>query len=202
MTEKIRIGIFDDSPLYAKSLKMTLSEVAQFNVTHIYHTVAQLKEGLKKSAPDVIILYMKNKVMQDIIILYWIWEHFPFIKTIAVASGDIRKSVLKIPAHHVLGSSTELSELHDLIKQVTTTHTDRIRVHKKTKEIVERWQSLTTEERRFMKLYCSDSKIVEIARTLHISTTTVDSYRNRIFEKLQVTSRTDLVIKALQYGVV
>ena len=62
-------------------------------------------------------------------------------------------------------------------------------------------ESLSKREREIFKLVADGHSSAEIGRMLHLSSKTVDSYRSRMMQKLQVSDVTGLVKLAIQHGV-
>lgn len=58
--------------------------------------------------------------------------------------------------------------------------------------------TLNDREIQFLKLVCSDSTYYEIADEMCVSKRTVDGYRDELFKKLNVKSRTGLVLYAIK----
>ena len=61
---------------------------------------------------------------------------------------------------------------------------------------------LKEKEKDFLRRTCSDKSLKEIAADMYLSPRTIDDYRDTLFEKLQVTSRTGLVLFAIRAGLV
>jgi two-component system, NarL family, invasion response regulator UvrY len=61
---------------------------------------------------------------------------------------------------------------------------------------------LTDREMQFLKLVCSDLTYKEIAAAMFCSPRTVDGYRDALFFKLNVKSRTGLALYAIKNGIV
>lgn len=61
---------------------------------------------------------------------------------------------------------------------------------------------LTQKESQFLSLCCSELSYKEIAEQMYISPRTVDGYRDKLFEKLDVKSRVGLVLFAIKNGVI
>jgi DNA-binding NarL/FixJ family response regulator len=55
---------------------------------------------------------------------------------------------------------------------------------------------------QIMLMVVNCQKVKEISSNLHLSPKTVNSYRYRIFEKLNVGSDVELTLMAVRYGVV
>jgi DNA-binding NarL/FixJ family response regulator len=62
--------------------------------------------------------------------------------------------------------------------------------------------TLKEKEKDFLRRACSDKSLKEIAADMFLSPRTIDDYRDSLFEKLQVTSRTGLVMFAVRTGLV
>ena len=61
--------------------------------------------------------------------------------------------------------------------------------------------SITPKEMEFLKLSCSEMVYKEIADIMGISPRTVEDYRDNLFKKLHLNTRTGLVIYALRCGI-
>jgi DNA-binding CsgD family transcriptional regulator len=61
---------------------------------------------------------------------------------------------------------------------------------------------LTENELEFLRLASTDMTYKEIAAKLSISPRVIDSYRDALFEKLDVKSRVGLAIYAVKNGIV
>ena len=61
---------------------------------------------------------------------------------------------------------------------------------------------LSSREMQIMLMVVNCQKVKEISTNLHLSPKTVNSYRYRIFEKLNVGSDVELALMAVRYGVV
>jgi DNA-binding CsgD family transcriptional regulator len=61
---------------------------------------------------------------------------------------------------------------------------------------------LSEKETEFLKLSCTELTYKEIADQLCVSPRTVDSYRDTLFEKLNIKTRVGLVMYAVKNGIV
>ncbi len=62
-------------------------------------------------------------------------------------------------------------------------------------------ETLSNRELEVMKLIASGTSLVKIATSLHLSPSTVTTYRTRILEKMGMSSNTELVKYAIKYGI-
>ena len=61
---------------------------------------------------------------------------------------------------------------------------------------------LTERATEFLKLLCTEKTYNEIAAEMFVSPRTAEGYRNALCEKLQLKSRTGLVLYAIKNGLV
>ena len=61
--------------------------------------------------------------------------------------------------------------------------------------------SLTKRELEFLSLACSEMTYKEVANEMNLSPKTIDGYRESLFQKLNVRSRTGLVLYAIKHRI-
>ena len=64
------------------------------------------------------------------------------------------------------------------------------------------FEQLSSREMQIMLMVVNCHKVTDISSNLHLSPKTVNSYRYRIFEKLNVKSDVELALMAVRYGVI
>jgi DNA-binding NarL/FixJ family response regulator len=64
------------------------------------------------------------------------------------------------------------------------------------------FELLSHREMQIMLMVVNCQKVPDISDSLHLSPKTVNSYRYRIFEKLKISSDVELVLMAVQHGMV
>jgi DNA-binding NarL/FixJ family response regulator len=62
--------------------------------------------------------------------------------------------------------------------------------------------NISEKEQHFLILACSDDTYKQIASKMKVAMRTVDGYRDNMFKKLNVESRTGMVLEALRRGLV
>jgi DNA-binding NarL/FixJ family response regulator len=66
----------------------------------------------------------------------------------------------------------------------------------------ERAGNLSENERRFIKLACTELTYEQIADQMHLSPKTIDGYRENLFHKFKVKNRIGLAMYAVKNGLV
>jgi DNA-binding NarL/FixJ family response regulator len=74
--------------------------------------------------------------------------------------------------------------------------------HLAERGIIDRYESLSEREREIFQLIAEGKTNKEIATLLSLSTSTVDTHRSRIMEKLDVHSAAEIVLYAVRKGVI
>jgi DNA-binding CsgD family transcriptional regulator len=63
-------------------------------------------------------------------------------------------------------------------------------------------QTLSENELTFLKWICTDKTYKEIADEMNLSPRTIDTYRDNLFKKLQIKTRTGLAIFAIKNSII
>ena len=63
-------------------------------------------------------------------------------------------------------------------------------------------QTLSENELTFLKWICTDKTYKESADEMNLSPRTIDTYRDNLFKKLQIKTRTGLAIFAIKNGII
>lgn len=115
------------------------------------------------------------------------------------AYGDVAmtRNALKAGALDFLEKPFDDEVLLDVIRNAISLDATRRRESSEHREINERLQRLTARERDVMKLLVDGHSNRQVAEQLGISPRTVEVYKARLLEKLQVRTITDLVRIAL-----
>jgi DNA-binding NarL/FixJ family response regulator len=209
---KINIGIVDDHQLFLKSLSVLIESFPTFKII----LDALNGEGLlnklatAETLPDILLLDVNMPVMDGANTATIISSKYPQIKMIALSMKDDDVSVIKMikaGCCAYLLKDIHPDELEKALNEVYTkgyynadiSNINYRRLILKTKEdeIV-----FTDRERAFLKLACTDFTYKQIAMQMHLSERTIDGYREALFQKLNVQSRTGMALEALRRNLV
>lgn len=207
--EKINIALADDHQLFLKSLSMMVSSFANCNV------VAEAANGkllLQKiealpSPPDIVLLDVVMPEMNGPATAAYIEEHYPTIKIIAISMNDDEISILKMirnGACSYLFKDTNPEVLEHAINEVHQkgyfnadaflTNYSKLMKYEKSLESAKP----SPREQQLLELSASDLTYAQIAKQMGLSEYTVDGHRKALFEKLNVQSRTGMVLEAMR----
>ena len=209
----IRIILADDHKIVREGLRALIEKNPGFEV------VAEAEDGrttvklTKELSPDIVIMDIAMPDMNGIEATRRIIEQVPNVKVIALSMhSDIRFVVemLKAGASGYLLKDCASEELTNAIRAVTRNRTylspeladtvikDYSRLI--SKEDLSSFSLLTNREREALQLLSEGKTTREIATLLKISVKTVETYRQKIMDKLDIHSIAELTKYAIREG--
>lgn len=217
MSKKYTIYLVDDHAIVRSGLKALIERIGNFTVAKEYDNGRDLVDDHPFSPlPDLIIMDLTMPIMDGAEAMEWLRNHKVPIPVLILTldtseqkiielfrlgvRGYLPKSctadTLKKAITDVLTSGFYHNEL--LIKalaagneQVAPTHNDILK-------------QITDRELMFIKLVCDPAEFTydQISSKMGVSRRTVDGYRESLFEKFNIKSKTGLVLFAIKYDIV
>ncbi len=213
MSEKIRLALADDHNLFRKGVEELIED---FEYMEIVASVANGKELINKLTaakvlPDVCLLDINMPEMNGFETAKRIKELWPDIKILAVSVYDSEFNVLGMLRAGAGGYILKDTQPQVLRVAIESLHkngfyhselvTGKILHQFMTKPKEQSSVELSENELQFLKHCCSELTYKEIADLMKISHRTIDGYRDQLFLKLNIKSRTGLVLYALKTGI-
>jgi DNA-binding NarL/FixJ family response regulator len=205
---KINIGIVDDHQLFLASLKVLIESFPTFSIVLDALNGQGLLKKLELASvlPDILLLDVNMPVMDGAKTAEAIASKYPQIKLVALSMKDDDISIIKMIKAGCCAYLLKDISADDLEKALNEVYTKgyynadvsninyrRLIIKTKEEEIV-----FKEKERTFLKLACSDLTYKQIAEQMHVAERTIDGYRESLFQKLNVQSRTGMVLEALR----
>ncbi|MDQ0108737.1 DNA-binding NarL/FixJ family response regulator [Chitinophaga terrae (ex Kim and Jung 2007)] len=203
----ITIGIADDHQLFLKSLSLLINSFEGFQIIVEAVNGEELLAKLTELPipPDIILIDVNMPVLDGAATTQRILSLYPNTKVIALSMKDNDASIiemLKAGCCAYLLKDVHPAELEKALREVNDTgayYNDAANVNYRRLLIqTEQNQILTEREREFLSLACSDLTYKAIAAKMNVTERTVDGYRETLFHKLNVQSRTGMVLEALR----
>jgi DNA-binding NarL/FixJ family response regulator len=203
----INIGIADDHQLFLKSLSLLISGFSGFNIVAEAMNGKEMLDKLAQlpAPPDILLLDVNMPVMDGAKATEAALKLYPTVKVVALSMKDNDATIiemLKAGCCAYLLKDIHPTELEKALREIYTTgiyYNDASNVNYRRLLLQsEQKQTLTDREREFLSLACSDLTYKAIAAKMNVTERTVDGYREILFNKLNVQSRTGMVLEALR----
>lgn len=206
MNSTIRIGIADDHQLFVKSVSLLLHAIGGFEVVLEAANGHALMDALAKSnqPPDIILLDVNMPLMNGIETAAALIKTYPLIKVVALSMNTDDISLIGMIRNGCcayLMKDISPAELQKALQEVHSKgyYNSENMQHNMHKLMTQNTQDLFSEkELQFIKMACSDDTYREIALQMKVSERSVDMYREKVFEKLGVSSRTGMALEAVR----
>ena len=209
---KITVGIADDQQLFLRSLSNLVSSFKDFEVTVEALNGEELLKQLAalKTLPDILLIDVQMPAMDGPTAVAKIAAGYPSVKTVALSMKEDDHSILSMlraGCSAYLLKDLHPRELEKALIEVRETgyyNSDSFSLHYRRllRKQGEDEIKLTDREKAFLKLACSDFTYKEIASKMFLSEKTIDGYREALFVKLNVKSRTGMALEAIKSGLV
>lgn len=213
MSEKIKLALADDHNLFRKGVEELIEDFDNMEVLYSVSNGRELlakMEGSKK-LPDVCLLDINMPELNGFETAKKVKEKWPDVKILAVSVYDSEFNILGMLRAGAGGYILKDSEPHVLRTAIESLYKNgfyhsELVTGKILHQLISRPNEVTSatlseNEVQFLKLCCTEMTYKEIADVMGISHRTIDGYRDQLFQKLEIKSRTGLVMYALKTGI-
>jgi DNA-binding NarL/FixJ family response regulator len=207
------IAIIDDHILIAKALTGIIENFKQFNVLYECENGKALQEKffVKKNIPDIVLLDISMPIMDGFATATWLKETHPEVLIMALSMQDDEQSLIKMIKSGAKGyllknvHPTELEKaLNALVKNGSyypEWATSKVFMSLTNDNIAAKNSlQITAREKEFLQYSITEMSYKEIAEKMFCSPRTVESYRDSLFEKLDLKTRVGLAVYAMKNG--
>lgn len=205
---KITVGLVDDHDLFRKSLALMVQSFVGYQVIVDAANGKALQEKLTV-APDIMLIDVEMPVMNGRATAQWLRQAHPRMKLVALSMNDQEGVVLQMiraGCCSYLLKDISPEELERALHEVY--HRNYYNSDLRQQNLAtlmlnpEAGDKLSDKERVFLEWVCSELTYEQIARKMGVTVRTVDGYRESLFAKWGVGSRTGLALEAVRRGVV
>lgn len=209
----IKLAIADDHRLFREGLARLLGGYKKVELIYEANNGQELVDYLEKTLllPDVCLMDINMPVLCGYDAAKLIRDKFAKIRILALSMYGEEENVIKMLRSGANGYVLKDTAPEKLVEAIKIVHKEGfysselitpnvLRSSKLEKKDAE--TSFSDKELQFLKHCCTDSTYKEISQMMAVSERTIDGYRDRLFEKLDVKSRTGLVVQAIKLGLV
>lgn len=208
---KITIGVTDDHQLFLKSLVMLIDTFSSFKVVLEALNGKELLDKLAEETvlPDILLVDVDMPVLDGIRATAKITKQYPGTRLVALSMKDDDTTVIqmiKAGCCAYLLKDTHPDELERALLEVYDQgyyNSDLFNLkYRRLALDTDAPDGLTEQEKRFVTLACSDLTYKQVASEMQLSERTIDGYRESVFRKLNVQSRTGMALEAVRRHIV
>jgi DNA-binding NarL/FixJ family response regulator len=208
----IKIFIVDDHTLIREGIKKILSQESDIKIVGEISNPFEVLDEIKKSKCDILILDLSMPGKSGLDVLKEIKLILPHVKVLIMTmlpEDQFAKRTLKAGAYGYITKDKAPEELLTAIrriasgrKYVTQTLAEKLADDLDDKSDKPPHEILSDREFQILQMLAKGISQTDIADQLSISTSTVNTYRSRIFEKLNFRSNAELIHYAFQNNLI
>ena len=215
MTKKIRIALAESNELFRKSLVALLQTRPEFEIVGEALNGKELIDLLKQKTVDIALLNVDMPVMSGRETLNLVQMRFPEVKVITLnnqVSHHLTTDFMTLGARCYLTVDCGVETLFEAIIAVDVEgyYFDSsiskamlgALIKDKTGNTALTKIVFNARETEILKALCEGKTNKEIASSLYLSTSTIDFYKAKIYEKVNCNNVTGLLRFALKNGIV
>lgn len=209
---KYKIAIADDHLLIAKAISNIVEGFADFEVMYEVENGKALQERMNQSGkiPDIVLLDISMPVMDGYATAAWLRENYPAVLVMALSVQDDDESLIKMikaGARGYLHKNVHPAELEKALETLVSKGmyypdwaTSRVFLKMGEPDDIQRKNAIeiTDREKEFLQYASTELTYKEIGEKMFCSPRTVESYRDALFEKLDLKTRVGLVVYAIK----
>ncbi|MCR8561807.1 response regulator transcription factor [Mucilaginibacter sp. BJC16-A38] len=204
-TNPISIAIVDDHTLFRNGVAALMSEFDELTIIFEAENGQHLQQMLvKHPLPEVILMDINMPVMDGYEATKWVKEKYPQVKVLALSMFEDDKAVIRMIKAGAGGYVLKESKPRELLEAIKAINEKGSFINEMVSGKLIRsvaddgTPDFSRKEFEFLKLCCSELTYKEIADKMFVSPRTVDNYRESLFQKLNLKTRTGLVLYAIQ----
>ena len=210
---KITIAIADDHQLFLKSLRALVNSFSSFEVIldalNGEDLINRLSFLLKP--PDILLLDVDMPEMNSVKTTRMVLDKYPLLKIVALSIKEddaIIINMIKAGCCAYLPKDVHPDELEKALMEIHTRgyyNSDVSNIHYRrlaANANHDHLLTLTQQEKAFLHLACSDLSYKQIASEMKLAERTIDSYRDVLFQKLNVQSRAGMTLEAIRKNLI
>jgi DNA-binding NarL/FixJ family response regulator len=205
----IKISIVEDSDKFRETLARVLNRAEGFRCISHYPNAEDALKALPQDKPEVVLMDINLPGMNGVECVRQLKQSLPTVQVMMLTVYEDTENIFNALAAGASGymlKRTPRDELLDAIREVhrggspMTTHIARkvVQSFQRAAPASSPTEALSPREQEVLDCLAQGFLYKEIAEKLSISYETVHTYIRRIYEKLQVRTRTEAVAKFLR----
>lgn len=215
VAERVGVAIVDDQPEVRASLRELVDGDEGLVALGEAGDGRRALELVAAARPDVVLMDVRMPEMDGLAAARVVRERWPATRVIVLTTFDVDEYVYEALRHGASGFLLKNAAPEEILQAIHTVHAGNAMLAPEvTRRLIAdvaarrgradgdaaRFQGLTARERDVVLAVARGLSNDEIAAELFLSRATVKTYLSRLFDKLAVRDRTQLVILAYESG--
>jgi DNA-binding NarL/FixJ family response regulator len=208
----IRVLIADDHGVVADGLKFIVEAQADMEVIACVQDSREAVRHSIERRPDIVLIDHAMPLLNGAEATHLIRERCPETHVIILSMYSNRVHVLRALQAGASGYVVKKSAAKEVVEAIRAVHKGERYLSKELVEVVldqvahkaaseDPLERLSSRERQVLQLLAEGHPVADIAVTLSLSPKTVETYRARMMEKLEIHDFATLVRFAIQHGI-
>jgi DNA-binding NarL/FixJ family response regulator len=211
----IKVFLADDHAVVRDGMKALLEGDHDITVVGIASNGRDAVRQVQKFNPDVVVMDIAMPELNGIEATARICEASPSIRVIILSMHDTSEHIFQALKAGAMGYLIKESAGKEVITAVRTVHSGRRYLSQKIEEkVIENYidyrktapdrsplDKLSLREREILQLVVEGKSSAMIAESLFLSPKTIETYRSRLMQKLDIKDLPSLVKFAIQHGI-
>ena len=208
----ISIWVVEDNPTYRRMLQQLLRREEHITCSHVFPSCMEFFKAVESEAhPDLVLMDLGLPEMGGVEAINKLSSSAPDITAIVLTVFDDKEKVLEALEAGAAGYLLKTATGSDIIKgvqdvfmgqSVLSPMVARVVLEEMRKPVATEDFRLSGREIEVLEQLAQDLAAKEVAANLGISVRTTRFHLSNIYEKLQVSSQTGAVAKALRSGII
>lgn len=202
----IRVAIVDDHPVVRQGLKELLDKDARIQVVGLAKNLQTTLNVYEMHSPDVILMDVAMPDMSGVEVTRALLERHPEAVVLMLTSYEDDETVLAALDAGARGYLLKKAEIKEMVDAIAATYAGKRSLSPDALEALIRAKTnpkhpdeeLTERELEVLRLIVDGMTNPQIADSLCIAMSTVKFHVGSVFKKLNVSTRTEVVRKAIE----
>jgi DNA-binding NarL/FixJ family response regulator len=208
----IKVLVVDDHELVRSGISRLLTDAKGIEVVGEAASGEEAVQFAKEHSPDIILMDIRMPGIGGLEATRKITRHNPEIQVIAVTACDDNPYATRLLQAGAAGYITKGADADEMVraimkvksgqKYISPDIAQRMALKPFQQDQTSPFDELSEREMQITLMIVGCQKVAEISEKLFLSPKTVNSYRYRIFEKLEIDSDVELTLLAMRHGLV